>query len=154
MRFPRLTPLQTEFEAGFQIWGDDATDPSDYFWGQTAREYAFRAWRWIARGGTHLNYYMLSGGYNRDRMAAAGITNQYASDAPLCASGQRRHPKFDHLQTLHALMQEYAHVLLTSPSRAWPERVEIKEHRGNWTESRTTSHSARSTRTGTGSARI
>ena len=126
--------LFTEFEGGFQIWGDDPEDPSDYFWGQTARDYAARALRWFARGGTHLNYYMFGGGYNRDRMAAAGITNMYASDAPLCSSGLRRQPKFDHLQLLHSLLQDYADLLLSSPTRAWPERVKMQTENNTWVE--------------------
>ena len=50
----------TEFEGGFQIWGETADDPSDYFWGRTAASMAYDALRWLARGGTHLNYYMFS----------------------------------------------------------------------------------------------
>jgi len=45
-------PMWTEFEGGFQIWGEDVTHPVEYFWGQTGRQYASRALRWIARGGT------------------------------------------------------------------------------------------------------
>ena len=44
--------LWTEFEGGFQIWGEEATHPVEYFWGQTGRQYASRALRWMARGGT------------------------------------------------------------------------------------------------------
>lgn len=51
--------------------------------------------------GTHLNYYMFFGGYNRGRQAAGGISNQYATDAALCSSGQRHQPKFNHYQSLH-----------------------------------------------------
>eukprot|EP00977_Amphora_coffeiformis_P025520 scaffold20312_cov185-Amphora_coffeaeformis.AAC.3 len=126
--------MWTELEGGFQIWGDDAPDPSDYFWGQTARQYAFRALRWIARGGTHLNYYMFAGGYNRDRMAAAGIMNMYASDAPLCPSGERRQPKFDHLQRLHGLLRNYASSLLSS--RAYPEFILVLDEQSEtWVSS-------------------
>ena len=125
--------MWTELEGGFQIWGDDAPNPSDYFWGQTARQYAFRALRWIARGGAHLNYYMFAGGYNRDRMAASGIMNRYASDAPLCPSGERRQPKFDHLQRLHGLLRTYAGHLLSSPIRAHPESVLVLDEKsGAW----------------------
>jgi hypothetical protein len=122
----------TEFEGGFQIWGDDPEDPSDYFWGRTGRDYSAHAMRWFARGGTHLNYYMFAGGYNRGRMAAAGIMNMYASDAPLCSSGLRRQPKFDHLQKLHLLIQDNAKLLLSNPQRAWPEHVEIQGYNGTW----------------------
>jgi Glycosyl hydrolases family 35 len=43
-------PLFTEFEEGFQDWGETPENPSDYFWGRTAREAARHALRWFARG--------------------------------------------------------------------------------------------------------
>ena len=104
------------FAGGFQIWGDEPNHPSDYFWGATARSMAYAALRWFARGGSHLNFYMWWGGYNRGRSAAAGIMNLYASDAPMCPSGQRRHPKFDHFQSLLSALQNVAPVLLNSAS--------------------------------------
>ena len=52
------------------------------------------------------------GGYNRQRAAAAGITNMYASDVPLCPSGQRREPKFGHFEALHEVMADIAPTLL------------------------------------------
>ena len=48
--------LWTENEGGFQLWGEDAAHPTDYFWGHTAREMARTALQWFARGGSHLNY--------------------------------------------------------------------------------------------------
>lgn len=108
--------LWTEAEGGFQIWGETASNPTDYFWGRTARDMARDGLKWFARGGTHLNYYMWWGGYNRGRSAAAGIANWYASDAVLCPNGQRRHPKFGHLREFHEAIMETVPVLLTSPS--------------------------------------
>ena len=75
---------------------------------------AYRALQWFARGGSHLNYYMWWGGYNRRRTAAAGIMNMYASDAVMCPSGQRRHPKFGHFEALHRAIADIAPVLLDS----------------------------------------
>lgn len=43
-------PLFTEFEEGFQDWGETPEKPSDYFWGRTAREATRHALRWFARG--------------------------------------------------------------------------------------------------------
>ena len=50
-----MPALWTESEMGFQIWGDDPTNTTDYFWGRTARDVAGDILRWFARGGTHLN---------------------------------------------------------------------------------------------------
>jgi len=49
----------TEFEGGFQIWGEGEHTTIDYFWARTARKMSFDALRWFTRGGTLLNYYML-----------------------------------------------------------------------------------------------
>lgn len=43
-------PIFTEFEEGFQDWGETPEEPSDYFWGRTARDAARHALRWFARG--------------------------------------------------------------------------------------------------------
>jgi hypothetical protein len=51
--------LWTEDEGGFQLWGEDSAHPTDYFWGHTARQMASMSMKWFARGGTHLNYYMV-----------------------------------------------------------------------------------------------
>lgn len=109
--------LWTEDEAGFQIWGESAENPTDYFWGRTARSVTRDALKWFARGGSHLNYYMWAGFYNRGRSAAAGITNMYASDASgLCSSGQRRQPTFGHLQSFHQTIIDIAPILLAAPT--------------------------------------
>jgi hypothetical protein len=59
--------------------------------------------------------------------------NMYAADAPLCPSGQRHHPKFDHFRSLHAIIQDIAPVLLHSnlPS-ADGERLLTLSNDGNW----------------------
>jgi len=95
-------------KGGFQLWGDDPQNPSDYFWGRSSRLMARDVLQWFARGGAHLNYYMWWGGYNRGRAAAAGIANLYALDASLCPSGQRHYPKFAHLRELHTALATVA----------------------------------------------
>ncbi|KAL7471858.1 hypothetical protein ACHAXS_012210 [Conticribra weissflogii] len=118
--------LWTEDESGFQMWGDSPSKPRDYFWGRTARDFARDGVRWFARGGSH----MFSGGYNRGRSAAAGIRNAYASDALLCPSGDRRHPKFDHLRTFHRLITESSEALSKSRSAlSAPFPVEVASMR-------------------------
>lgn len=91
------------------------------------------ALRWFARGGTHLNFYMWWGGYNRGRAAAAGIMNMYASEAPLCSSGQRHEPKFSHLRCLLLVVQSIAPVLLHSPSALGQQfRLPTRDSDGEW----------------------
>eukprot|EP00526_Cylindrotheca_closterium_P008356 CAMPEP_0113609882 /NCGR_PEP_ID=MMETSP0017_2-20120614/4727_1 /TAXON_ID=2856 /ORGANISM="Cylindrotheca closterium" /LENGTH=850 /DNA_ID=CAMNT_0000518727 /DNA_START=69 /DNA_END=2621 /DNA_ORIENTATION=- /assembly_acc=CAM_ASM_000147 len=126
-------PMLTEFEGGFQIWGEDPHNPSDYFWGRPASVMAHDALRWFARGGTHLNHYMFWGSYNRGRQAAAGITNMYAKEAILCPSGQRHQPKFGHFQALHRTLASVAPILLASKSALWNgQRVEILNGNFQW----------------------
>ena len=126
--------LWTENEAGFQVWGETADKPTDYFWGRTARSGAKDALKWFARGGTHLNYYMWAGFYNRGRSAAAGITNMYASDASgLCPSGQRHQPTFGHFRSLHWAITDIAPILLAAPSSLGKNKsVDVLNSDGLW----------------------
>jgi hypothetical protein len=112
----QFSNIFSPISGGFQLWGDQPSKPSDYFWGRTSRAMATDALQWFARGGTHLNYYMWWGGYNRGRSSAAGIMNAYATDAFLCSSGQRRHPKYDHFLALHLVIADIAAILLHAPT--------------------------------------
>ncbi len=124
--------LWTENEGGFQVWGE-TPEQSSYFWGRTARDFARDGLKWFARGGSHLNYYMWWGGYNRGRAAAGGIANMYASDAMLCPNGQRRQPKYDHLKALHRTLLEIAPCILESKSGLLRDRsVLIRGATGDW----------------------
>jgi Glycosyl hydrolases family 35 len=123
----------TEFEGGFQTWGSTAENPLDYFWGRTARAMARDALKWFARGGCHLNYYMFYGSYNRGRQAAAGITNMYASESPLCPSGQRRQPKFGHFEALHEAITGVVPILLAAKTALGNDIVlRYQDHDGIW----------------------
>ena len=82
--------------------------------------------KWFARGGSHLNYYMWWGGYNRGRASAAGIMNGYATDAAVCPSGHPREPKFSHFQALHKAIHQIAPVLLNNPT-AMKHSIDIPE---------------------------
>ena len=122
----------SEAEMGFQVWGETPTEPTFYLWGRRARDTAFDAVRWFARGGSHHNYYMFWGGYNRGRRGGAGVANLYANDAPLCSSGQRHQPKFSHFQSLHYLMAEIASTLLSLPTALKKEQpVQIHDPQDN-----------------------
>ena len=108
--------LWTESEMGFQMWGESIEQPSTYFWGRRVTDITSDLLRWFARGGTHVNHYMFWGGYNRGRAAAGGLMNAYATDAPVCPNGERRHPKFDHLTAFHQAIASIASVLATFPT--------------------------------------
>lgn len=121
--------LWTEDEQGFQVWGEESSNPSDYFWGSTAREMTREGLQWFARGGSYLNYYMWWGGYNRGRAAASGIMNMYASDACLCPSGQLRQPKYGHFLDFHEAIASIAPVFLNTESALG--KAQVVEH---WTD--------------------
>eukprot|EP00118_Oscarella_pearsei_P005546 m.25595 g.25595 ORF g.25595 m.25595 type:complete len:715 (+) comp28836_c0_seq3:162-2306(+) len=76
------------------------------------RAMAFIIMRWIARGGSHFNYYMWHGGNNFGRHAAAGITQFYQDNACLHSDGTTNEPKYTHLGTLHYLILKYSDILL------------------------------------------
>ena len=125
--------LWTEDEQGYQVWGETPDHPMDYFWGISARDVSKNVVRWMARGALHVNYYMWWGGYNRQRTAAAGIMNAYATDAILCPSGERRQPKFGHLTALHRVIASIAPLMAASQESSSPEAVEILNERdGTW----------------------
>lgn len=94
---------------------------------------AFDTLRWFARGGSHLNYYMWWGGYNRGRASAAGIMNGYETDAAVCPSGQPREPKFSHFKALHKALQHIAPILLNNPS-ALKRSIDVQQMKtdGDW----------------------
>jgi Glycosyl hydrolases family 35 len=112
--------LWTLDDGGFQQWGGGhaaATSKNqnnkNNDWRKTAAGMSYTALQLFARGGTHLNYYMWWGGYNRGRSAAAAsMLNAHDTHAVLCPSGERHQPKFAHFQALHAALAEIAPVLL------------------------------------------
>lgn len=125
--------LWSEHEMGFQIWGEDPSNPTDYFWGSTTRSIAYCTLRWFARGGSHVNYYMWWGGYNRERMAAAAISNMYASDGPLCPSGEPHQPKFAHLQSLTCILADISYILLSTQSTPnHGKQLDVLDKNGYW----------------------
>lgn len=73
------------------------------------------------------------GGYNIGRTAGAAITNMYASDAPVCPSGEPRQPKYDHLRRLLWLVRDLAPVLLKAPTALnRSEAMLVEDMNGNW----------------------
>ncbi len=109
--------LWTEDEGGFQLWGESPAFPTNYFWGRSIAEQAYETLRWFARGGSHVNYYMWTGGNNIARWAGNGITNFYSVDAPLCPDLLRHDVKWAHFAAMHAALAQYAGVLMQSPAQ-------------------------------------
>ena len=50
--------------------------------------------KWFARGGSHMNYYMWTGGNNYGRWTGDSITHMYAVDAIVCPDSLKHEPKF------------------------------------------------------------
>ncbi|XP_010443345.1 PREDICTED: beta-galactosidase 4 [Camelina sativa] len=62
---------------------------------------AYSVVRFIAKGGSFVNYYMYHGGTNFDRTAGEFMASSYDYDAPLDEYGLTREPKYSHLKALH-----------------------------------------------------
>ena len=104
--------LWTEDEGGFQLWGESPAFPTNYFWGRSIADQTYETLRWFARGGSHVNYYMWTGGNNIARWAGNGITNFYSVDAPLCPDLLRHEVKWQHFKTMHDTLAEYAPAMM------------------------------------------
>ncbi|CAE7808748.1 BGAL5, partial [Symbiodinium sp. KB8] len=78
---------------------------------------AYHTLRWFARGGSHVNYYMWTGGNNVGHWAGAGITNAYSLDAPLCPDLLPHPTKAAHFTAMHSTLAHIAPVLLAAPAQ-------------------------------------
>jgi len=68
--------LWTENEGGFQTWGGAPPPGGEpYFWGRSIADQSLSVMKWFARGGSHMNYYMWTGGNNYGRWTGDGITH-------------------------------------------------------------------------------
>jgi beta-galactosidase len=106
--------LWTENEGGFQTWGGAPPPGKEpYFWGRSIADQALSVMRWVARGGSHMDYYMWVGGSNFGRYTGDGITTMYAVDASLCPDGLPHEPKFSHLAAMHHALAVVAAPLLS-----------------------------------------
>ncbi|VFR03618.1 unnamed protein product [Cuscuta campestris] len=76
---------------------------------------AFAVARFIAKGGSFVNYYMYHGGTNFGRSAGGPfITTSYDYDAPLDEYGLIRQPKYGHLAELHKAIKQCEQALVSS----------------------------------------
>jgi len=97
------------------LWTENWTGWYD-IWGQPhnlrrATEIAYEILRFVAHGGTGINYYMWHGGTNFDRTAMFLATTSYDFDSPLDEFGLPT-DKSRHLAQLHRALQHIAPVLL------------------------------------------
>ena len=121
----------TEFEMGFQVWGESPTNVTSYFYGRAPEQVAYSAARWFSRGGVLINVYMLFGGNNLERFAGASVTTAYAQDAPICPDLLPHEPVYTHLAKLFGALASSAGVLLSQPAqldhgiRLDPEHAEL-----------------------------
>ena len=113
----------TENEGGYQIWGGSPHDPTAYFWGRSAGDAAYDTLRWFARGGSHMNWYMYSGGNNFGGTEGDAVTTAYAADVNVCPDGLPNEPKFTHLGNMHAALADAARVMLAAPPQVNRSRV-------------------------------
>ena len=83
---------------------------------RTPQDVAYAVARWLARGGSHMNYYMYAGGQHTRNGAAAGVLNSYADGVNIHADLQPNEPKRSHLARLHTLMAARADALPDDPA--------------------------------------
>ncbi len=79
---------------------------------RSSEDCAYAVARFIAAGGTGVNYYMWHGGTNFERSAMYLQTTSYDFDAPLNEYGLPT-TKAQHLAHLHTILHEYADLLVT-----------------------------------------
>jgi beta-galactosidase len=84
---------------------------------RSSEDCAYAVARFIAAGGTGVNYYMWHGGTNFERSAMYLQTTSYDFDAPLNEYGLLT-TKAQHLTHLHTILHEYADVLVTQDRAA------------------------------------
>lgn len=68
--------------------------------------------RWVARGGSLMNYYMYFGGQHFGAAAAAGVLNSYADGVNLHSDGLPNEPKRSHLAALHYTLLAHADTIM------------------------------------------
>ncbi|GCE27484.1 hypothetical protein KDA_29680 [Dictyobacter alpinus] len=88
---------------------------------RTPQDVAYGVARFIAAGGTGVNYYMWHGGTNFGREAMYLQTTSYDFNAPLDEFGQPT-TKLRHLAQLHSILTDYADLLLSN-ERAQPQSL-------------------------------
>jgi len=93
----------------FQNWGS----PKPH---RPVQDVAFAVARWIARGGSHMNYYMWHGGTTWERFTGGPLlVTSYDYDVALDEYGLPHNPKYSHSAQLHNVLQNYAATIVKNP---------------------------------------
>ena len=109
-KFPGQPLAWMENEGWYQKWSVVDNTWSD----RTPQDMAYVILAWLARGGSHHNYYMWYGGNHMGRWAASGITNKYADGANMHSDMLPNEPKRSHLTRLHKFIHNISNILLNS----------------------------------------
>ena len=105
--FPAQPHMWTENWPGwFQTWGEARPH-------RPSVDVAFSVARWVAKGGTYMNYYMAFGGTTFGRHTGGPLlVTSYDYDVQISEFGLPAEPKFSLTQKLHAALLAVADVLL------------------------------------------
>ncbi len=105
--FPNQPHMWTENWPGwFQLWGQAAPH-------RPTVDITFAIARWVARGGTFMNYYMLFGGTTFGRKAGGPyIITSYDYDVQINEYALPAEPKFSATRNLHSAFFEVAPIVL------------------------------------------
>jgi hypothetical protein len=106
--------LWTETAGHFQVWGEPADDAA---FDRPAAALSYSLLRWFARGGCHVNYYVLHGGDNYGTTYGDSVTTAYADGALLRSDGLSNEPKLSHMGRLHAVLARVAAAMLSQPAQ-------------------------------------
>ena len=104
----------------FQQWGDGNDDLPAYNGATSvgaAHDETFKAAKWFARGGSHLNWYMYHGGNNYRRMQGAGTRPEYYTGAQLQPDGVGNEPFRSHCAAFYATLRAIAPALLANAAQ-------------------------------------
>lgn len=75
---------------------------------------SYAAARYFAQGGSHMNYYMFSGGTTFGRWTGGPLlVNSYDYESPVDEFGIPTKDKFPHLTALHYLLQSYSSIIIS-----------------------------------------
>eukprot|EP01113_Clastostelium_recurvatum_P016377 TRINITY_DN1935_c0_g1_i2.p1 TRINITY_DN1935_c0_g1~~TRINITY_DN1935_c0_g1_i2.p1 ORF type:complete len:730 (-),score=170.45 TRINITY_DN1935_c0_g1_i2:65-2254(-) len=107
--FPNQPALWTENWPGwFQNWGDAVPH-------RPTQDVMFSIARWVARGGTHFNYYMWHGGTTFGRWTGGPfIITSYDYDVALDEFGLPHNPKYTRSAQMHAVLHKFEDQLLNN----------------------------------------
>ena len=104
--FPKQPLWWTEDQAWFQGWGGGTiVRPVD--------QIANGILRWYSLGGTYHNFYMMYGGNNFGRHSGGSVITAYANDAPINPYGNPNNPKYNKLQQVFGVLEDYGKCLVS-----------------------------------------